>query len=245
MATLDEMLQNTFPASYNGISFLYESDTMQSGKQTVTHHYPHKTYAYTEELGQRLRSFTVRAIVTGDDYEFRRDALIAALRLKGTGILIHHFYGMLTVTCTGFNVSHETREIGLSRFEINFEESLLGIFPASIGSTISTITGLATSLIMDLNTNVSDNFTMNYQTNIQDSANKCLTLNQTLNNNVVTATNIDNTALNDFSTASKTFAANAYYYVQNPSTLGEAITSLIINYNEIALSFNYAYLLDC
>jgi hypothetical protein len=151
---------------------------------------------------------------------------------------------MVTVVCTDFNVSHETSELGICRFNITFEESLTGIFPSTIGTTISTITSLITSLTSGLNSNVSNKFTMNYPTNIQDSANKCLSLNSSLKSNIVSATNIDSESLNTFTTSSNSFDENVYYYVQTPSALGEAITSLIFDYNEIAPTFAQAYALN-
>jgi prophage DNA circulation protein len=243
MAQLQDYLNGLYEASFNGIQFLYESDSTQTGKMTTTHLYPFKTYSYTEELGQKLRSFSMKAIVAGDDYDIRRDALALALRIKGTGILIHTFYGMVTVICTGFTIDHSTTELGMAKFDINFEESLLGIFPSSIGTTISTVTSLATSLIKDLNNNVSSQYTINYPENINDSATKCITLNDTLKNAITASSNITTSSLNDFSISSTNYLKNVYANVQDPTLLGAAITGLINDYNDIGTTFEQSYAL--
>jgi prophage DNA circulation protein len=244
MPATNDYLNNTLPASFNGVPFLMDSDSTESGKLTHKHLYPYKTYSFTEELGQKLRTFSIKALVAGDDYELNRDALILALRIKGTGILIHPFYGMCTVICTGFNVTHEFKELGIARFDITFDESLLGIFPSSIGSTLSEITGLASSAIKALNSNTATNYSMNSPLNIQDSTTKCETLNTTLNNNVSSTSNINTTALNDFSVASTTYADNIFSDVQNPPSLGTAITDLITAYDNVGLDFYQSYILD-
>jgi hypothetical protein len=240
----NDYLKNTFPASFNGVPFLMDGDNLESGKMTHKHQYPNKAYSFTEELGQRLRTFSIKALVAGDDYELNRDALIGALRIKGTGILIHPFYGMCTVTCTGFSVSHEFRELGIARFDINFDESLLGIFPVSIGSTLSEIGGLVNSSINGLNANTATNYSMNSPLNIQNATTKCELLSTTLNTNVSASTSVNTSALNDFSVASTNYADNIFSDVQNPSALGTAITDLITAYDAIGLDFYQSYILD-
>ena len=53
---------------------------------------------YVEDLGRRARVMRVDAIILGDDYRVRRDALIEAIEQSGPGKLVHPFYGELTVS---------------------------------------------------------------------------------------------------------------------------------------------------
>jgi prophage DNA circulation protein len=238
------LLDNLYPASFNGISFLMENDSVQTGKLTTTHQYLFKKYSYTEELGAKLRSFSIRAIVTGSDYEIRREALMLALKSDGAGILMHAFYGLVTVICTGFTVLHDTREVGISSFEISFEETLSGIYPSFAGATNSSVSKLAATNISSLKSNFASNYTMNSFKNISYSADKCLNFNQTLNNNLVFANDISSEDKNNFISVSQDLNKNIYSIVQSSTELSTYIDNLLNCYDSLGSTFINSYNLN-
>jgi prophage DNA circulation protein len=133
MALLDRL----YSASFNGIPFLMSSSDMSYARKTVTHEYPNKKFRYVEDLGENLKSFDIRAIITGDDYLILREAFIISLQMKGVGILIHPFYGALTVVVKNYTVSEDMTRVGECIFTITFQEAYLNIFPEFLGINIS------------------------------------------------------------------------------------------------------------
>ena len=110
MALLDRL----YSASFNGIPFLMSSSDMSYARETVTHEYPNKKFRYV-----------------------LREAFIISLQMKGVGILIHPFYGALTVVVKNYTVSEDMTRVGECIFTITFQEAYLNIFPEFLGINIS------------------------------------------------------------------------------------------------------------
>jgi len=245
----DSLLSSLLPASFNGIPFRLETDSTQAGKLTTQHLYPFKNYSYTEELGQKLRNINIKGLVGVEDgniydYQLNRDALILALNLQGTGILIHPFYGMIVVVCTGYTVSNDVREVGISYFDINFEETLSAIFPSSLGTTISTIVNLVTSISSSASSNFGTVYKNNYPVNVQSSAAKCQNLSSTMSKNIAITSGVNTDQLNSFAYQQKSFNKNLYYNIQTPALLGSAIVSLLNSYDNVTNDYNQAFSLN-
>jgi prophage DNA circulation protein len=120
MATLREQLQ---AASFRGVPFLVESETVNRGKKTATHEYPNSDKRFTEDLGKLPPKFTLDALIHGEDALQQRGQLEEALEQPGLGDLVHPVYGTVQVKSTTFSVTSNQRSIGEFRFSINFETS--------------------------------------------------------------------------------------------------------------------------
>lgn len=109
------------PGSFRGVPFSVKSAQTQVGRRVAIHEYPQRDDAYPEDLGLKADAFTVEAIVIGPDYLKARDALIAALKKRGPGVLVHPYYGQRTVTLVSpARISETTEEGGLARFSLDF-----------------------------------------------------------------------------------------------------------------------------
>jgi prophage DNA circulation protein len=117
-------------ASFRGVEFLVESETKTGGKKTVTHEYVNSNSRFTEELGQLPPSFSIEAVVHGDDGIQRRFDLERVLNIPDIGELVHPVYGTLQVKSTTYSVSSNQVNIGQFRFSINFQTSREVINPA-------------------------------------------------------------------------------------------------------------------
>lgn len=121
MSTWREQLQ---PASFRGVLFFVDSDSTPVGRRVQLHEYPQRDKPLVEDMGAKTRQTKLTAFVVGEDCYFQRDNLLHALNQPGPGELVHPWFGRMTVTAgEGCEVSHERREGGLVRFELEFIEA--------------------------------------------------------------------------------------------------------------------------
>ncbi|MQG92040.1 DNA circularization protein [Pseudomonas sp. MN1F] len=123
------------PASFRGVPFHVDSDSMPVGRRTQVHEYPQRDKPLVEDLGRVTREIKMAAFVIGEDFLIKRDALLNALDKPGAGELIHPWYSRLMVTATGCSVGHERREGGMARFDLVFVEDGEKGFPAGVPNT--------------------------------------------------------------------------------------------------------------
>jgi prophage DNA circulation protein len=110
-------------ATFRGVSFVVDGAERGGGRRGVTHEYPLQDTPFREDLGRKVRAFTVEGFVFGDDYLAQRDALISALEGEGPGELVHPYYGAVRVSVPTFRVRESAADGGLARFSIDFEET--------------------------------------------------------------------------------------------------------------------------
>lgn len=121
------------PASFRGVAFEVLSAGGTFGRRTVLHEYPFRDLPYVEDLGRRARTMRIEAILLGDDYMARRDALIDAVEQAGSGKLVHPYYGELTVSLDdgGAQFDESTAQGGMARVTFSVIESGEAKFPAA------------------------------------------------------------------------------------------------------------------
>ncbi len=123
-------------ASFRGVAFHVQTEDGSFGRRTVTHEYPKKDKPYIEDLGRRVRSFSIEAIIIGPDYFGPRDALINACEEKGAGTLVHPYYGEMQVTLTEpCRVSQSSEQGGMCRVSLSFTEAGDYTYPAQTADT--------------------------------------------------------------------------------------------------------------
>lgn len=135
------------PASFRGVPFHVDSDSMPAGRRTQTHEYPQRDKPLVEDLGRVTREIKLAAFVIGEDCYFQRDNLLNALDKPGAGELVHPWYGRLTATATACSVSHERREGGMVRFDLVFVEDGEKGFPAGVPNTARQLEDSSESLL--------------------------------------------------------------------------------------------------
>lgn len=120
-------------ASFRGVPFVVQVAELEGGRRVARHEYPGRDVPYVEDLGRASRVFPVEAIVVGEDYIAKRDALLSALEEEGAGELIHPLYGTRSVICTSFRVRESSEDGGCARLGLTFEESEVAPrFPSSV-----------------------------------------------------------------------------------------------------------------
>lgn len=136
-------------ASFRGVPFLVDSDSVPVGRRTQLHEFPQRDQPFVEDLGRRTRHYKFTGFVAGDDCLAQRDKLLSALDKPGSGELVHPWFGRLTVTAGECEVSHARNELGMVRFSLEFIDGMLA-FPVQSPNTRRQLAGQAPSLLASI-----------------------------------------------------------------------------------------------
>lgn len=147
-------------SSFRGVEFSTLNSSLTSGKRLTTHSYI-DSGTRTEENGLTNKTFTIEGYCTGVDYADRKEDLIQALEVKGTGVLVDTFYGTIEVFVQSFTVKESTKSLGRADFSISFIKEVNRL-------SESVFTNL--SRIEEFNTSLEEDFRENYKTNIGKEA---------------------------------------------------------------------------
>jgi prophage DNA circulation protein len=237
------LVNQLLPASFRGISFLYESGDTESGRKTITHEFPNQNLRFVEDLGGYLRKFTIRAVISGTDYFIKRIALQTALDMHGPGLLSHPYYGIIFVSVKTYTITEDNSRIGHATFSINFEETNQNTFPSFFGESISGISDSSGALISLSQSQIQSNVYTNSR-NLKNNANKLSELSSLVSNPLPVPSSVDKDQINIFKDNVNTFNQNIYSYAQNSTTMAQAIVTLLDNYNSVASTPSYAYILN-
>lgn len=125
--------------SFRGVPFFIDAADSAFGRRIVSHEFPQVEAPFVEDLGRKARSFTVECYVLGDDYLADRDLLLAALEKKGSGPLVHPYYGRITVHAEAVKVRDTSAETRIARFQITFVESGETVLPQVSDDTVAVV----------------------------------------------------------------------------------------------------------
>lgn len=111
--------------SFRGVPFHTKSRKLSSGRRGPTFERPNRDQAEAQDLGRKVRSFTVPAFVlTSDGFE-AKDRLIAALDAAGPGTFVDPFGGRFAerrVKVVTYDLDESFDAECVASFTINFEE---------------------------------------------------------------------------------------------------------------------------
>lgn len=137
-------------ASFRGAKFYVETTNTEVGRRNVIHQYPYRDLPYVEDLGQDADIFAVNGYIIQskrNSYNHfpERNKLIEALRTKGSGTLIHPFYGNLEVNVTGKSSISESlsRDGGIAKFTMTFVQSGVNKYPSQVVDPIGSVDKVA------------------------------------------------------------------------------------------------------
>jgi len=121
-------------ASFRGVPFLVDNDSVPVGRRTQLHEYPKRDQPMVEDMGRQTREYKFEGFVAGSDFLAQRDRLLVALDTPGPGELIHPWFGRITVTAGKCELAHDRRELGVARFSLVFIDGMLK-FPVQTVNT--------------------------------------------------------------------------------------------------------------
>lgn len=134
-------------ASFRGVPFVVETEELDTGRRGVTHEYPfRKGPGNREDTGGVSDVFTIEAFVIGDSYLDQKKALIAELNKGGPGLLVHPYYGALTVKVGKVKVAERAADGGMARFTIEFHDSTDPMQPSAAVDSVAAVSTSAAAL---------------------------------------------------------------------------------------------------
>jgi prophage DNA circulation protein len=110
----------------NARFFIFKDGSTEGGRKTVTHEYINSDRRFVEDLGKKKEIYSLEIYVDTNNGFNDRDNLKRALNQKGTGKLVHPFYGSKTVSVKGWTAINK---YGFTQFNVNFEESDPSVLP--------------------------------------------------------------------------------------------------------------------
>lgn len=124
-------------ASYRGVRFFVDEDSLVAAKRVQVHEYPGRDGGYVEELGKGLQRWQVTAHLIGDDVFVQRERLVDALLAPGAATLVLPSRGEHRAVCTeiGRNTESITGEGRISSFDLVFVEAGENLFPGVVTDT--------------------------------------------------------------------------------------------------------------
>lgn len=119
------------PASFRGAEFHVEAASEDGGRRLVVHEFPKKERPYTEDMGRKTSSYTIRGYLISyvrdtdyplyqRDYRTARDRLCAVLDEGGPGRLQLPSRPSVIVACDRYRLTEEQRLGGYCTFDMLF-----------------------------------------------------------------------------------------------------------------------------
>lgn len=143
------------PASYNGVFFECVTAGSEHGRRGVTGEFPFGEQTAFQDLGIKIRHYSIAGRFKGPESVVQMSALIAAVETPGPGVLIHPTRGQLKVSCSSLKIKDDLiQAAGETCFDMEFVDA--SSFSTSLGSLpiIPAITQIITA--------ANDSFTTNY-----------------------------------------------------------------------------------
>lgn len=118
---------NLQDAAFKGVKFDVQRERMSAERDTASHSYPYMDGEDIEDLGRTKRVINLTAIIWGDDYETKLQALLKVLDSSGPGELIHPVYGSVPNTqLKSYEIGHDAENPDACSIELRFEEATKG-----------------------------------------------------------------------------------------------------------------------
>lgn len=133
--------------AFRGIPFKIETAQKQGGRRKQDREFAKRDIGNSEDLGRRLRKFTLEMLLIGDDYFEQRDALEEALEGEGPGELIHPYRGTLRVQAGNYTSVESKTEGRTIRITAEFTEAGIVKFPAQVQDDLNATINNAGNLI--------------------------------------------------------------------------------------------------
>jgi len=216
--------------------FYYQDQSGSGGRKTITHEYPNKKERYVEDNGGLEKKFTITAY-TDDNVDYaERDDLISALEESGVGTLTHPEFDELQVVCTGYSFSSSVKELGITKFTIEFQIASLNILPTAIEGNKGFLDNLKSKILGDNEKAFNDGWkSVKNAKKKFDSGVK--TLKRTANkiNNVAKQIQGLGNSFADLTTSLNQIVLSANRLVQSPSILA---SNLRTSFDNLAVAYN-------
>ena len=121
----------TVEISFKGARVYWRQGEDEAGRRAVTHVYPLRDKAHTEDLGKRAERFTLECFTLGNAFLAEAKKFKAACNTAGAGVLIHPLWGSISVVCLECRDRFTTRQGGMVEFYCVFSEEGENKYPST------------------------------------------------------------------------------------------------------------------
>ena len=238
-------LVQTLPCSFRGVKFFMESSQLIVGRKVIPFEFVNKTARFSQDVGGLLRTYEIKAIITGFNYLSNRKAFIEAINKPGIGIFQHPFDGPVKVVADPATLSEDFRRFGELEINVIFRESRGEIYPKEAADNRSFINKLTGDALAATQAAVDDLFalTAGFRENYEDAI-------ETMNNisNIVNTVTLPFSAvselISDFSTTAANFKNNITRAIQAPGQTAANIRGLFQSLNNLVPNATERYNLN-
>ncbi len=142
-------------ASFKDVPFLWQNQSVaNNGRNTATHEFPDATpqrARFVEDLGASNDIFTVSAQIDYSTDFLARENFIRVLNSEGSGLLILPIGESKEVTVVGYTRNDSKQRLGVSEFNITFEESEKNRFPEIVQGSSGLVSNIKEEVLEENN----------------------------------------------------------------------------------------------
>lgn len=109
-----------WPASYKGVPFRVEQDSIDDGRRLAVHQFPHRDDPFVEDMGRKAGSFEITAYVVGEGSTAAAGALKSLTLRKGAGPLVLPLDGVVTAHLQDVKRAWAKDKLGFVAFTLSF-----------------------------------------------------------------------------------------------------------------------------
>ncbi len=162
------------PAKFKDAIFHVEAGARSGGRRLAPHEYPKRDDPYVEDMGRKMRGYSVAGYCIGPSYQDDRNALIRALEAEGSGTLVLPTLGEFLVKAGPYSVREVRERGGFCEFEMNFLEAGIEAafsIEAATQDQVATAANAASAALI-----ASGNYTMDQLESLRDPSFKSNTV---------------------------------------------------------------------
>lgn len=234
----------TQSASYKGVDFLMLTAKTSGGRKDALFEFPNSNKQTVEDLGLKVRTHSMTAVIPHDDYYVKRDRLLAALEEGGVGPLEHPTFGKIeNVAARTFVLNERISELGRAEVQIVFAISDdLGI-PQKAVNSVSEVDSANETVSEECALDIEEDFAVDtgFAGNFQAAQELLSDVASTISDAVATVTQVSD-KINQFSSQINQFTGQINQLIALPAQLSSSVTNLFSTVNGLFSTFESAYI---
>lgn len=229
------ILRKLNKASFRGAEFYVVSTSTEGGRKTVSHEYPNTDRRFVEDLGKMQRVFTVDGYISGKDSQYfqRRNALLSALEQPGTGVLIHPFYGSITVVPRPYTITEDMTRLNEAKVSMVFEISSPAVYPKEAANNKSKLTAGANDVLAKASADTSSHFSVSSALNNFRAAQDKLTAVGNKFRDAAEKVNAVSDTVNELNSNINAFRDDINFLINTPSNLAASINAMFVGVSQL------------
>lgn len=107
-------------ASYDGVPFFFEETETSGGREIVTTALPFSDKHVNQDLGKKVKGFSLSIYLVGKDCELDRERLEEAFNREGAFEFAHPYYGKFNARCTEYKFKYTSNVYEYAEGEATF-----------------------------------------------------------------------------------------------------------------------------